>query len=112
VPIAPDEQGLIGRECPKSVCEGYFKIKPGTGLTGSDLTCTCPYCGHTAPPDHFWTKDQIEYVKSIAVRKFTDALQADLKSMEFEHKPKGAFGIGLSFKVTGGRPQPKRDGKV
>ena len=106
IPIRTDEQGLLGRECPEESCEGYFKIKPGTGLTGPGLTCTCPYCGHTAAPDHFWTKDQIEYAKSVAVRQITNALHADLKSLEFEHKPRGPFGIGVSFKVTGGHAHP------
>jgi len=27
-----DEEGYLGRECPNTDCERYFKIKPGTGL--------------------------------------------------------------------------------
>ncbi len=61
VPIPTDSDGFVGRECPESECDGYFKIKPGTGLTGSDLPCNCPYCGHTDSHDRFWTKDQVEY---------------------------------------------------
>ncbi len=106
IPIAPDEHGFTGRECPQSDCEGYFKIEFGTGLKGESLPCHCPYCGHTAGHDHFWTKEQIEYAKSVAIRKITDALHKDLKKMEFDHKPKGAFGIGISLKVKPGRPMP------
>jgi hypothetical protein len=40
------------------------------------------------------------------MRKFTDALHKDLKKLEFDHKPKGAFGIGISMKVKPGRPTP------
>ena len=42
VTIPKDEEGYLGRECPQSDCEGYFKIKPGTGLSGENLPCHCP----------------------------------------------------------------------
>ena len=106
IPITPDEDGFTGRECPQRDCEGYFKIEFGTGLKGEGLPCHCPYCGHPAGHDHFWTKEQIEYAESVAMRKITDALHKDLKNMEFDHKPKGAFGIGISLKVKPGRPVP------
>lgn len=106
IPIQPDEEGFIGRECPISDCEGYFKIEFGTGLKGENLPCHCPYCGHSASHDQFWTKEQIEYAKSVALRSITDALHRDLKKLEFDHKPKGAFGIGFSLKVKPGKPTP------
>ena len=105
IPIATDENGYLGRECPKSECEGYFKITPGTGLQGV-TDCFCPYCGHKGHYSEFTTKDQIEYATSIAIRKVTDALEKDLKAMEFETKPKGPFGIGFSLKIESGRPHP------
>ena len=60
--MVPDERGFTGRECPNPDCEGYFKIVLGTGLKGKGLPCHCAYCGHTEGHDHFWTKEQIEYV--------------------------------------------------
>ena len=36
IPIKPDKDGYLGRECPIKVCKGYFKITPGTGLKGRD----------------------------------------------------------------------------
>lgn len=106
IPIQRDADGFLGRECPKQECEGYFKVVPGTGLQGEGLPCHCPYCGHTASPDHFWTKDQIEYAKSVAMREIMDAVHKDLKKLEFEHKPRGPFGIGISMKLEPGRPVP------
>lgn len=105
IPIPPDEKGYIGRECPE--CERYFKITPGTGLTGENLPCHCPYCGHSASQDQFFTKAQIEYAKSVVINKVTGAVIKDLKSLEFNHRPKGPFGIGFSMKVEG-RPRPIR----
>jgi Zn finger protein HypA/HybF involved in hydrogenase expression len=46
VTLSTDEEGYVGRECPKTECEGCFKIRTGTGLKGKDLPCSCPYCGH------------------------------------------------------------------
>lgn len=105
IPIPTADDGFTGRECPVQSCEGYFKVQFGTGIPQSGIPCHCPYCGHTASHDHFWTKEQLEYAKSVAVREITDALVEDLKGLEFEHKPRGPFGIGISMKLkTGPRP--------
>lgn len=106
VPISRDEDGFTGRECPQ--CEGYFKIELGTGLKGSGLPCHCPYCGHVAQHDQFCTTEQIEYAKSVAMRQISDAFLRDLKELEFDHPPRGPFGIGISIKVEPGSPVPIR----
>jgi len=107
VHIPPDEDRFIGRECPVPDCEGYFKIELGTGLKGQNLPCHCPYCGHTAEQGKFYTKAQLEYLKSVVFNKVTGALLKDLKTLEFNHPPRGDFGIGFSLKVTG-QPHPIR----
>ena len=105
ISIPTDETGMLGRECPVEECEGYFKIQPGTGLKGEDLPCHCAYCGFVAGQDQFYTKAQIEYAKSIVIHEVTGAILKDFKELEFEHKPQGIFGIGVSMKVEG-RPHP------
>ncbi len=107
ISLPPDEEGLVGRECPVTECEGYFKIQFGTGLKGKDLPCHCPYCGHEAGHNKFFTKEQVEYARSVVLNKVTDAFLKDLKSLEFNHPPRSSFGIGISMKVTG-RPRPIR----
>ena len=107
IPIEADEDGYVGRECPAADCVGYFKITFGTGVKGP-APCYCPYCGHKGESNTFFTQEQIEYAKSIMLRRVTDALHKDLKSLEFEHKPQGLFGIGLSLKVTASPPLPVR----
>jgi Zn ribbon nucleic-acid-binding protein len=106
VPIPKDENGYLGRECPENSCLGYFKVKPGTGLTENDLPCICPYCGHKDSPNKFWTEQQIQYAKSVAMKKIDDAVRADFKELEFEIKPQGNFGIGISMKLEPGTPLP------
>jgi hypothetical protein len=108
IPIEPDEKGMTGRECPQPDCLGYFKVKFGTGLIGEDLKCVCPYCGHRGDPNTFWTQEQLEYAKSIAVRQVTNLVIKELKKSEFTVRPKGPFGIGMSMKVTAGPPRPIR----
>jgi hypothetical protein len=102
-----DEDGYFGRECPIEECLGYFKVTPGTGLQGP-APCHCPYCGHSGDNNTFWTQEQLEYAKSLALREVTDTLRSDLKSMEFEHRPRGALGIGSSMKFKPGAPVPIR----
>lgn len=101
ISIPADEKGYTGRECPYPECLGYFKIKFGTGLKGDDLPCHCPYCGHIDGQDKFFTKEQIEYAKSVALNRITGALIKDIKTLEFEHRPQRGFGIGISLKVEG-----------
>ena len=105
IPLHPDEDGYVGRECPEGACLGYFKITPGTGVTVA-APCFCPYCGHSGEQNTFFTTEQIEYARSIVVRKVMDAVVADLKSLEFDHKPRGLFGIGISMKVQASAPKP------
>jgi hypothetical protein len=105
VPISQDEEGYIGRECPVKTCLGYFKITPGTGIKGP-APCYCPYCGHQGEQNTFFTPEQIEYARSIAIRSVLDAVHQDMKALEFDHKPQGMFGIGISMKVKESAPHP------
>ena len=105
ISIPKDSDGYSGRECPNPECRKYFKITFGTGLKGEN-PCYCPYCGFSSDHSDFHTSDQIAYAKSVTIRKITDAFDKDLKEMEFEIKPKGPFGIGVSMKVKRGSPHP------
>jgi hypothetical protein len=107
VPIKPDKDGYLGRECPSRTCKGYFKLTLGTGLKGP-VPCHCPYCGHAGKMSDFVTKAQVEYAKSVVLRQVTDAVRLDLKDIEFNHAAREPFGIGISMKVTRGAPHPIR----
>jgi Zn ribbon nucleic-acid-binding protein len=95
-----DAKGLVGRRCPRRECGKYFKLKPGTGLKG-DVPCHCPYCGFRGDSDNFWTHDQKEYVKAVAMNHASQELHKMLKRCEFDYKPSGGFGISVSMEVTG-----------
>lgn len=108
ISIPTDEDGLVGRECPNPECLGYFKIKFGTGLKGENLPCHCPYCGHTAGQDHFWTQEQIKYAQSVAINKITSAMKKDFQAWDRELRRSTRnswIKLSLDYK---GRPQPIR----
>jgi hypothetical protein len=107
VPLEPDEEGYLGRECPEKTCLGYFTIALGTGIKGP-APCHCPYCGHTGDQDTFLTEEQLEYAESVALHRVTEAVIKDLKALEYNRKlSRGMFDIGISVKVDG-RPHPIR----
>ena len=106
VSISADEHDFTGKECPNPECAGYFKVVSGTGLEGEGLPCHCPYCGHRAGHEEFWTQEQIRFAKSVAMRRISDAIRKDLKTLEFNHKPRGSFEIGISMKVKSGPRLP------
>lgn len=100
VSINPDAEGFTGRECP--TCERYFKIKTGTGIPGL-TTCHCPYCNHIGPHTEFWTKQQINYARSVAINKVSSQLLSQLKKMERRPDPRAFLSIGIKVK---GNPTP------
>jgi len=102
IAIKPDADGYLGRECPNAECEGYFKVRTGTG-NSQNRTCYCPYCGKRGDPNDFATKDQLEYAKSVVMREVKEALFKDLRKME--RHTSGGF-INFSVKVEGGPPIP------
>ena len=104
VPIKPDDEGMIGRECPQADCEKYFKVKGGTGITDNPVMY-CPYCSYKGTPREFFTKEQIEYAKSIAFRHVTDMIGKELKELE-RHSFKGPF-FSLDIKIQS-TPAPIR----
>ena len=68
VQIPTDADGFLGRECPDSACSpGYFKVKPGTGITEGQEEAYCPYCRRVGEPGSFTTKAQIEYSENVAI---------------------------------------------
>lgn len=105
VRLAVDSNGFFGRECPEEGCKKYFKILPGTGLKGTNH-CICPYCGHRDTNDKFFTEDQNKRIHSAIANAANDIVLRELKKLEFDIKPRGSFGIGLSMRVEDVVPEP------
>lgn len=70
ITMPKDDEGRVARECPNSLCSpAYFKVTPGTGITGEQDVVYCPYCKREAEPSDFTTQEQIRYAKDIALRE-------------------------------------------
>lgn len=81
ISLPADRDGRIARECPNAGCSpGEFKVTPGTGVTTGQEVVYCPYCHGEAEPSDYSTKEQIRYVKDIAVSEAHDGIHRMLKS--------------------------------
>jgi DNA-directed RNA polymerase subunit RPC12/RpoP len=88
VTIPQDADGRIARECPNTECSpAYFKVTPGTGITGGQEHAYCPYCRHEAEPTDFTTQEQIRYAKDIAIQEARSGIDDMVKD---------ALGLGPS----------------
>jgi len=97
VSIPTDEHGRIARQCPASNCSpGYFKVKPGTGITGGQRVAFCPYCRHAAEPAEFKTDEQLRYAKDMVVRDAHKGIQ-DMLGKALGIGPYGSKRIGGGF---------------
>ncbi|MCD6329968.1 MAG: hypothetical protein J7M10_06420 [Candidatus Cloacimonetes bacterium] len=104
ISLPVDSEGYLGRVCPNNQCKMYFKIHPESA--SDNETCTCPYCGNKAHNNDYATDDQSETGNSLIFEQINDLLEKELKNMEFDIKPKGDFGLGVSLKVKSGPPIP------
>ena len=103
--IPTDEDGRMARQCPVANCSpGYFKIKPGTGITGGQVSAYCPYCRHSAESSDFATEEQLQYAKNLALRevqKGVNEMVRDAMGLGASGKRKigsGFLSIELSYK--------------
>lgn len=90
ITMPKDDEGRVARECPNSLCSpAYFKVTPGTGITGGQDVVYCPYCKHEAEPSDFTTQEQIRYAKDTLLRETQGGIDDMIK---------GALGLGPSGK--------------
>lgn len=88
IPI--DEDGRVARECPNNSCSpGYFKVKPGTGITENLEEAYCPYCRFADEPSSFVSEEQVRYSKDQVAR---EAFKGISKAIE------NGLGLGPSKK--------------
>ncbi|MBC8505646.1 MAG: hypothetical protein H8D34_12345 [Chloroflexi bacterium] len=63
----------------------------------------CPTIAPIAPQGEFWTKQQIEYARSVALHKISDDLLKSMKKMERKPDRNAFLSIGITVK---GKPTP------
>lgn len=90
VPIPTDSDGRLARACANDSCSpGYFKVTPGTGITGGQESAYCPYCRHEGDPSDFTTQEQIRYAKDTVLKEAESGISNIIKE---------ALGLGPSGK--------------
>jgi predicted nucleic acid-binding Zn ribbon protein len=100
----PLDAGFLRRECPH--CERQFKWHHGPTETRPEdatdpVVFHCPYCGETAPPDQWWTREQLEYASGLVGEKAGKAIEEELRSAI-----RGLDSDFLQIKFGGFEPSP------
>lgn len=98
VTLEPDDQGMIGRQCPRDECGLYFKIRLGTGRDTESIRC--PYCREEGGPSSFFTQDQLNYAISVAARDIVEPMvQGFKRNIERMNRRQSGGLLQLKFSV-------------
>jgi uncharacterized Zn finger protein (UPF0148 family) len=107
VSISTDDDNYFDRECPSPECLAQFKVlMEDWKCKVRDEEVFCPFCGHTANAQKWWTQEQLNYVRDVALVKVQATLGGALRldAQRFnQNQPKGGF-VSMSMKVDS-RPQ-------
>lgn len=106
VPIEPDSEGYLDKECPSELCFFLFKIH---GDDWSDIVrdeeVFCPSCGHVAPAKSWYPRAQIEAARDYALGTITNsmnkAMRADAAASK-RRQNRNSF-LSITLDVKGGR---------
>jgi hypothetical protein len=103
VSLPLDADGCLARECPSDSClPGYFKVKPGTGITSGQQSAFCPYCRFSSEPNNFASKEQVRFAKDSVIREAHKGIGKVIQDA-FGSSPSGVKkygGGGFSVKMT------------
>ncbi|WP_435608067.1 hypothetical protein [Pseudomonas knackmussii] len=107
VSISTDDENYFDRECPAPECLAQFKVLMEDWKDKvRDEEVFCPFCGHTADAQKWWTQEQLNHVRDVALANIQGAIGGALRrdAQKFnQSQPKGGF-ISMSMKVDS-RPQ-------
>ncbi len=106
VTLPVDKDGFLRRQCPN--CRRQFKWLP----TESEITeqpqseYYCPYCGKPARIDAWWTKEQLQYMKQLAVAKvISPELEKFAKDLKRLNRPGSLVRFETKYKAPS-KPLP------
>jgi hypothetical protein len=97
-----DADGFVDRQCPATECEFLFKVQEEDWRDiVTDEAVWCPFCGHEAKSDEWWTHEQIEKAKEAAFAEvkhtINKAMRRDAERFN-RRQPRRSF-ISMSMKV-------------
>ncbi|WP_096172050.1 hypothetical protein [Cohaesibacter sp. ES.047] len=106
VPIEPDSEGYLDKECPSEPCLFLFKIY-GDDWSNivRDEEVFCPSCRHVAPAASWYPRAQVEAAREYALGKITNsmnkAMRADTAASK-RRQNRHSF-LSITLDVKGGR---------
>jgi uncharacterized Zn finger protein (UPF0148 family) len=108
VSMSSDKEGYFDRECPSPECLVQFKVHEDDWRDKvRDEEVFCPFCGHTADSRKWFTHEQLEHGKKVALTHVQDrigrAMKRDAESWN-RRQPRNSF-IRITVKVDN-HPQP------
>ena len=106
VPIEPDTEGYLDKECPSESCLFLFKIHDDDWSNiVRDEAVFCPSCGHVAPAKSWYPRAQVEAARDYALGTITNsmnkAMRADAAASKGRRNSNSFLSITLD--VKGGR---------
>lgn len=106
VPIEPDAEGYLDKECPSEPCCFLFKVHSDDWANiVRDEEVFCPSCRYVAPAQSWFTRWQVEAAKKYAIGTITNsinkAMRADAAASKRRHNHNSFLSITLD--VRGGR---------
>jgi len=102
VALSADSDNYLDRECPAPECLAQFKVLlEDWKHKVRDEEVFCPFCGHTADAQKWWTQEQLNHMRDVALAKLQatlgEALNLDAQIFN-QRQPKGGF-ISMNMKV-------------
>ena len=101
ISFEPDEKGYFDRECPNEECQFLFKINMDDWKNKvSDDIVYCPFCGHTAPSDQWWTQQQLDEMNKRASAYVMSLIGSEIDNMfnSLAHTTIGNKYIKITYK--------------
>jgi len=81
VSIASDADGYFDRECPGDACQFKFKVHEDDWREKvRDEEVHCPFCGHTAHANAWWTQEQLKHTEKTALAHVGHRINRAMKS--------------------------------
>ncbi|TDX21113.1 hypothetical protein [Rhodovulum visakhapatnamense] len=106
VPIEPDSEGYLDKECPSEPCLFLFKVH-GDDWSNivRDEEVFCPSCGHVAPKKSWYPRAQLEAARDYALgtiaNSMNKAMRADAAASK-RRQNRNSF-LSITLDVKGGR---------
>ena len=100
--IPSDAEDYLDRECPSGECLFQFKVHGDDWRDKvRDEEVFCPFCGHAATSDKWWTQEQLKHVEKAAMshisQRLVRAMRRDADRWN-RRQPRDSF-ISMTMKV-------------